>query len=126
MSSACLPAPHYNKCAAWKVASNLDTCQNLATAQGPYANVDSCQTNSAACSNGNHGIYARWGASAPIKPGPMARGAHASPYPYCGSYAFSHSANQCERVPAGTPGASVGPQSCVGAHSPYVYNGPTF
>jgi hypothetical protein len=126
MSASCQPAANHNKCSAWKVASNLDTCQNLATPQGPYHTIDSCQTNSATCANAAGGIYARWGASAPIRPGPMAKGAHASPYPYCRSYEFSAAKNQCEEVPHTTPGATAGPQSCVGAHSPFVYNGPTF
>lgn len=121
MSASCQPATAHNKCATWKVASNLDTCQNLATAQGPYPTIDSCQVNSASCSNS--GIYARWGASAPVRPGPMAKGA---PYPFCRSYSFDRQTNMCREVPHTTPGASVGPESCVKAHSPFVYKGPTF
>ena len=131
MSASCLPTPNSNKCSAWKVASNRETCQNLTTPLGPYPTIDSCQVNTASCANasgpsGGGGIYARWGASAPIKPGPMARGPNASPYPFCRSYAFSQRSNQCQEVPHTTPGASVGAQTCVGAHSPFVYKGPTF
>ena len=136
MSASCQNAVEFNKCPTWHVARDLKTCQDLATPQGPYPTIDSCQTNTASCSNPSPtgvamnpqagGIYARWGATAPIKPGPMVRGLHSTPYPFCRSYAYSRASNECHEVNRKTPGASVGPAACVAAHSPYTYNGPTF
>ena len=122
MSLSCQPDSSWNACDVWHVAKNFHSCNNLNTPHGPYDSVESCQVNSAGCSNGNKGIYARWALTPFVKQGRWAKGPHALPYPnsYKDSYYFNPNSNQCERGPRNSPGSYVGAHGCVATHSPYV------
>lgn len=121
MSSTCQPDSSWNACDTWHVAKNVNTCNNMTTSHGPYKSVESCQVNSASCSNGNNGLYARWAPTQFIKQGKWAKGAKASPYPnkLKESYGF-YNTQICEQVPRGTPGSFVGVHGCIAANSPFV------
>jgi len=122
--STCKPVTAFNACPDWHVATNLQNCQPKTFPGHPATTA--CQTNTASCMNPNGGaIDARWAHTTPVRPGKMSR---ARPYPCkdLTSFAFNPKDNQCEPVPSGAPGASLGVTGCVVGNSPFVYTGPTY